>query len=193
MKILLDGLRARPIGLGDFPAIEALFGARGACGGCWCMIWRVPTTGADYWNAHKGAKNKAAFEALVRGGKALGCLAYDGDEPVGWCSFGPRADFGYLSRSRTIPASSEEGVWSITCFYIKATHRRRGLSRLLIATACVAARRAGARYIEGYPTPARSSSAPAAFVHTGLPSPFTANGFKVVSKAGARLVMRKRL
>lgn len=23
-----------------WPDVEKLFGARGACGGCWCMFWR---------------------------------------------------------------------------------------------------------------------------------------------------------
>ena len=29
-----------------WPAFEALFGAAGACMGCWCTHWRVPR--ADY-------------------------------------------------------------------------------------------------------------------------------------------------
>jgi hypothetical protein len=37
---------------------EALFGPRGAVGGCWCMWWRVAKR-AD-WTDNKGAGNRRA-------------------------------------------------------------------------------------------------------------------------------------
>ena len=92
-------LVTRPLAKGDWPLIETLFGANGACGGCWCMWWRVPM-GGKTWDAAKGAPNRAAFRALVESGQATGVLALDGDTPVGWCAIGPRAMFPRLERSQ---------------------------------------------------------------------------------------------
>ena len=47
----------------DWPTIERLFGPRGACGGCWCMVWRV--SGGKAWLENKGEKNRRAFKRLV--------------------------------------------------------------------------------------------------------------------------------
>jgi GNAT superfamily N-acetyltransferase len=183
-------LMTRPISPSDFGRIERLFGAKGACGGCWCMFWRVPSLGA-YWAQHKGEDNKQVFRALVESGHAKGCLAFDGDLPVGWCSYGRREDFAYLSRSRSLPDPGLPGGWAITCFYIPASHRNRGVSEQLIACAVREARRAGAAYLEGYPTEPKSEQPiPPAFAHTGVPGPFLRQGFRRVAEAGARSVMR---
>jgi hypothetical protein len=42
-----------------WPQLETLFGSKGACGGCWCMSWRL--TRADF-DANKGDKNRTAFK-----------------------------------------------------------------------------------------------------------------------------------
>ena len=49
-----------------WPDLEALFGPRGACSGCWCMHWR----------GHQGsnAANKDALQALVATGQEPGLL-----------------------------------------------------------------------------------------------------------------------
>jgi hypothetical protein len=54
---------------------EVLFGDRGACGGCWCMLWR--TSRAEF-ESGKGAGNKTAMQALVAQGTTPGLLAYSG-------------------------------------------------------------------------------------------------------------------
>src|ERR1700727_2216337 len=47
-----------------WPALEDLFGEKGACNGCWCMYWRI---GAAY-RGRPGSKNKAAFRQVVKNG-----------------------------------------------------------------------------------------------------------------------------
>lgn len=170
--------------------IERLFGANGACGGCWCMYWRTTGLGA-YWASHKGDPNKQAFRKLIEDWSAKGCLAFDGDDPIGWCSYGRREDFPYLSRSRSIPDPHLADVWCITCFYVLPGYRNKGTSGKLIACALKAAKSEGAAYLEGYPTVPKSTKAiPPVFVHTGLPGAFRRNGFREVANAGAKCVMR---
>jgi len=60
--------------------LEELFGARGACGVCWCMWWRF--TRSEF-EKQKGEKNKAAFKAVVDSGEAPGILAYANGRPIG--------------------------------------------------------------------------------------------------------------
>jgi len=35
------GLEVLPLTKARWPQFELLFGQRGACGGCWCMLWRL--------------------------------------------------------------------------------------------------------------------------------------------------------
>src|SRR3712207_7273034 len=42
--------------------LERLFGARGACGGCWCMPWRLSRS---RFERQRGEQNRAALRALV--------------------------------------------------------------------------------------------------------------------------------
>src|SRR5688572_7083981 len=76
-----------------------LFGPRGACGGCWCMAWRLPP---KVWNAQKGSRNRAALRRIVAKGPPPGMLAYDGVEPVGWCAIAPRESYLHLGRSHVL-------------------------------------------------------------------------------------------
>ncbi|HEX7713746.1 MAG TPA: GNAT family N-acetyltransferase, partial [Bacillota bacterium] len=66
---------------------ERLFGKDGAHGGCWCMWWRIPE---DQFERQCGETNKNAMQEIVNSGKVTGIIAYIDDQPVGWCSLGPR-------------------------------------------------------------------------------------------------------
>jgi len=75
-------LKFQPATTSLWPDLEALFGERGACGGCWCMFWRLPR---KQWEAQRGPGNKAALRKIVNASRAApGILAYVGNEPVGW-------------------------------------------------------------------------------------------------------------
>jgi GNAT superfamily N-acetyltransferase len=143
------------------------------------MWWRVPR-GGELWDKCKGAPNKLAFKKLVQSGRARGVLAFDGGEPVGWCSFGPRAEFPRTERIKALRAEWDEGTWSINCFYIPTAWRGRGVASRLLDAAIELARKNGARELEGYPVRARAggdSKVPAAFAWTGVPEMFERCGF----------------
>ena len=58
-------LACRPLTLDRWSDLEALFGERGACGGCWCMLWRLPR--AEFERG-KGQGNRDALRTLVAEG-----------------------------------------------------------------------------------------------------------------------------
>lgn len=177
-------LRIRPLRRSDWPTIEALFGANGACGGCWCMWWRVPM-GGKTWEAAKGEPSRAAFKALVESGKARGLLAFAGDQPVGWCALGPRADFPRTERTKALAADWDERTWSVNCFYLPPRWRGRGVATALLDAAIAEARQRKASVLEGYPVvPAGSGRLPGAFAWTGLPSLFERAGFTAAGPRG---------
>ncbi len=122
-------LEVLPVTRERFSDLERLFGPRGACGGCWCMWWRLT---AREFDAMKGEENRAALAALVDRGEVPGLLAYSGSEPVGWCSVAPRETFPRLERSRLLRRVDDEPVWSIVCFYVARAERGRGVMTALV-------------------------------------------------------------
>lgn len=158
-----------------------LFQRKGPRGGkpvtdsCWCMWWRARTGDRE--------RNKRAMEALVREGREPGLLAYEAGVAVGWVSVGPREEFEQLVRSRTYrPPADERGVWSLVCFYVHPTAKRRGVARALLEAAVAYALDRGASSVEAYP------SEPADYM--GVKDHFETAGFRPTRTAGKRSVMR---
>jgi GNAT superfamily N-acetyltransferase len=181
---MAKGMTIRTIDPSDWPAITALFGAKGACGGCWCMSWRVERHGKT-WEEAKGEKNRRALQVLVKRGEVHAVMAFDGETPVAWCTYGPRESFPYIARVKALARPGVQGVWSVVCFYIPPAWRRTGLGTKLLAAATKDALRLGAREVEGFPAVPWDPRVPmpAAFAWTGVPQLFVANGFKKLRKA----------
>jgi GNAT superfamily N-acetyltransferase len=187
----MEKLTFHPVTAARWPDVEKLFGARGACGGCWCMWWRLRR--AEF-ERQKGERNRRAFRKLVRGGAEPGVLAYAGGEPVGWCAVAPREEYPVLANSRVLRPVDEKPVWSVTCFFILREWRRRGLSSKLLRAAAKFARRRGAKIVEGYPVVARKGKMPDAFAWSGLPGSFRGAGFREVARRSpVRPIMRKKV
>jgi len=173
--------------------LETLFGSRGACGGCWCMFWRLSR--AEF-KAAKGAGNRRALKRLVASGIPPGLLAYQGDQPVGWCAVAPRAQYPALERSRLLKPLDTEPVWSISCLFVARAHRRKGISVELLRAAANYVRRNGGRIIEGYPQAPKDKRAaiPDVFAWTGLASAFIKAGFRECARPSpTRPIMRLML
>jgi GNAT superfamily N-acetyltransferase len=171
--------------------LERLFGDRGACGGCWCMWWRLKRSQFD---KQKGEGNRRAFRKIVRSGEVPGILAYADGESVGWCSVAPREAFPVLDRSRILKRVDEKPVWSIVCFFVTKTMRNKGVSRQLIKAAVGYAKRQGGKIAEGYPVELKKGKMPDAFVWTGLTPAFQKNRFtEVLRRSETRPIMRKML
>jgi GNAT superfamily N-acetyltransferase len=179
----MDDLTLRPLSPADWPIIVELFGDNGACGGCWCMWWRVPQ-GGKTWDEAKGAKNRERFRRLIKAGKVRGMLAFAGAEPVGWCCFGPRNTFPRLRRIKALERDCPESTWSMVCFYIPARWRGRGVATRLLEAATARAFALGAREVEGYPVVPKQPPArvPAAFAWTGIPALFQAAEYQELDR-----------
>ena len=184
-------LAVRDLSPALWPALEELFGPRGACGGCWCMYWRLGK--GERWDDLKGAPAKRRFKALVSAGKARGAIAFAGKEPVGWIAFGPRSDFPRLDRARTLACPDAGEVWALPCFFIKAGWRDRGVAKTLLAHALKSLRKRGAKVAEGYPVNLKPRQRlPNAFAWTGTRSLFADAGFELAGPGGTSKVRMRR-
>jgi GNAT superfamily N-acetyltransferase len=184
-------LEFEPLTPERWPDVVKLFGPRGACAGCWCMVWRRPRA---EWERGKGSGNRAAFRRVVRTGPPPGVLAYAGGEPVGWCAVAPREAYVQLERSRVLKRIDADPVWSVSCLFVARAWRRRGLSVALLRAAGDFAASQGARIVEGYPVEPSSGTVPDAFAWTGTAAAFRSAGYEEVARGSPkRPIMRLRV
>lgn len=180
----------RPLSAERWADFEALFGAKGACGGCWCMWWRLPQKTFD---ANRGDRNKQALKRVLSSGRSTGLIAYVGKQPVGWCAIAPRTDYPRLARSRVLRKVDDLPVWSVTCFFVNKAYRGKGITVELLKAAVQYARKKGAVAVEGYPVDPKSRYADT-FAYVGLKSAFDRAGFQEVARHSlTRPIMRYRL
>jgi len=184
-------LMIRPLTSERWPDLVELFGPNGACGGCWCMWWRLARS---RFVKQKGPGNKRALKRLVDSGDAPGLIAYAGKQPVAWCSVGPREAYPVLDRSRVLKRIDDQPVWSVVCFFVAKAFRRQGVTAQLLNAAAEYAKKHGAALLEGYPVDPKKGATADVFAYTGLRSAFRKAGFvEVARRSPTRPIMRRRL
>jgi GNAT superfamily N-acetyltransferase len=156
-----------------------LFEGRGGPKNCWCMIYRAD---AEEARDTSPSGRRAAMERRVASGTPVGILAYLDGEPVAWCSVAPKETFTRLG------AEDVKGCWSITCFFVLARYRRRGITARLLDAAIAVARDRGARSVEGYPVDPDSPS----YRFGGFVTLFFDGGFTEVGRLGTRRHVMRR-
>jgi len=152
---------------------ELLFGKNGACGGCWCMYWKL--RGKDF-SQNTGDTARQMQKAVVDSKTVPGLLAYSEGYPVGWIAVEPRKSYPRLEHSRTLKPVDEQEVWSITCFFVEKKHRHKGITVELLKAAVDYVKSQGGKIVEGYPVEVYKNQ-PDVFMYTGIASTFTQAGF----------------
>ena len=189
-----NALSIRDVSPALWPAVEQLFGKNGACGGCFCMSWRIQK--GESWDAVKGAPAKKRLKVLIESDSAPAAIAFDGDEPVGWCAYGPRPSFAKLDRARSFACDDAATVWSIPCFFVRKDWRNQGVAKALLSHVLRRLAKQKVSVVEAYPTrdPKGGGKMPDAFAWTGTVSLFESLGFELAGPPDAgKLRMRKRL
>ena len=178
-----------PLTAEHWPALEGLFGPSGASNGCWCMYWRL---GPRYRDRPR-EQNKSDLRHLADSDQPPGLLAFDGGTAIGWCELAPRSELGWLAHARFLQPVDDLAVWSVPCFYVRRTHRGRGVMGALIDAAVRTAASAAAPALEAYPVDTTAHN------HTGnlfpgVASAFAQHGFEVVARRRPdRPLMRRDL
>ena len=186
--LTLPKLEFHPLTAKRWKDLLNLFGERGACGGCWCMWWRL--TRSEF-NRTKGEGNKKGLKKIVDAGEVPGILAYAGKEPIGWCSVAPREAFFSLERSRILKRVDDKPVWSVVCFFVAKPFRYKGVTVSLLKAAIEYVKKQKGKIVEGYPVEPKTEKFPDVFANTGLASAFRRAGFKeVMRRSKTRPIMR---
>ena len=98
--------------------------------------------------------------------------------PVAWCSIAPRPSFA----DSPGPVPENPGIWSLTCLFIRADHRRQaGFAALPTAAEALAAN-LGATAIKACPVTPDSPG----YRFCGFLPSFEKAGYRAVGTAGAR-------
>jgi len=182
-------LTVAPLTSERWPALEDLFGRAGASNGCWCAYWRI----GPRYRERPREDNRRDLARLASAERPPGLLAFDGDLAVGWCELAPRAELRWLSQVRYLATVDSQPVWAVPCFFVRRTHRGRGVSGRLVEAAVAAAVAAGAPALEAYPVDTAVDG------HTrntfpGIASTFARHGFREVARHKRdRPVMRRQL
>jgi GNAT superfamily N-acetyltransferase len=175
IQLDLSLLKFQPVNKACWKDLELLFGERGACGGCWCMSWRLKPS---EFNKNKGEGNRKAFKNIVDKGKEPGIIAYLDGKPAAWCAVAPREEYIKLENSRVLKRIDSEPVWSITCLFIAKPFRRKGVSVAMLKAVVEHCKIKGANIVEAYPVIPYTEKMPEAFAWTGIYSAYIKAGFK---------------
>ena len=193
-------VRVVPADQAPWEHLREVFGTRGAGSRCFCQRYKLdrgesfgsapPEDRADRLRRQAGCDG-----ALAAGEVTSGLVAYAADEPVGWCAVEPRPAYAGLLRVYRVAWEGREqdrtdpDVWAVTCLFVRAGRRRRGVSRALALAAVEHARAHGARAVEAYPT--TTTAAVDEELHVGTVPKFAAAGLVVVARPfSRRAVMR---
>ncbi|MGB7873602.1 MAG: GNAT family N-acetyltransferase [Anaerolineales bacterium] len=180
-------LSFRPLTSGLWIDFEHLFGPRGACGGCWCMFWKLRGKAFD---ENTGEPARQMQKSEVESGTVPGLLVFDEDEATGWIAVEPRSAYPKLAHSRILKPVDDADVWSVTCFFVAKQSRRQGLTVELLKASVEYVRAQGGKIVEGYPVETKKDM-PAPFIYTGTAAAFQKAGFvEVARRSETRPIMR---
>ena len=177
---LTGKISIKPLVKENWDKFVELFGARGACGSCWCMYYRLPKSEFDCGKKNDG--NKTRMKEIIWKNKPAGMLAFHGKQAIAWCALAPREVFLKLERSRVHRRIDDEPVWSIPCFFIHKDYRRKGVSLELLKGVIRHASAKKIRILEAYPTIPTKDKLPDAFAWIGLYKTFEKAGFTIVDR-----------
>ena len=164
----------RPASLALFGDVAVMLGPKNpGATVCWCLSHRLDSkTNSALTGPARGeyVRNLCGREV------APGVLAYDDAEVAGWAAVAPRSELPY-ARSRKIPHVDDLPVWSVWCFRVRPSFRRRGVSHVLLEGAVAYARSQGAPAIEGYPVDNQGGKVDLTMAYVGTRKLFEDAGF----------------
>jgi GNAT superfamily N-acetyltransferase len=195
-----EGISVIPANEASWEDIQAVFGSRGAAAFCQCQRYKLaPGEAFRKFPAEERARRlrEQTNAGDPRATETAGLVAYLDGEPVGWCAVEPRTAYSGLLRVTRTPwegrneDKSDDSVWAVTCVFVRAGYRKRGIAYALAEAAVEHARARGARALEAYPMRTEVGHVIWEEIHVGAQSVFASAGMREVSRPRVRrAVMR---
>ncbi len=198
---MADELVILPANDGTCEDLQTVFGKRGSAAICQCQRYKLqPKEAFSKFPVEERARR---LREQTRCGDSSavttsGLVAYLDGEPVGWCAVEPRPAYIGLLRVFRVPWEGrnedrqDDSIWAVTCVFVRAGYRRRGITYALAQAAVDHARRRGARALEAYPMITKPGQVIAwDEIHVGTRGMFAAAGMReVIQPSVRRVVMR---
>lgn len=186
MKMIVDPkavFSSQLISERTWPDFERMFARHKGChGGCWCM-YHILSSGE--FTRTDGETHKIMHRDMILDGKTAGVICYLDETPVGWCQFGPAANFEQINRSKAYrqyrETDSTQPVWRITCVFVDKAWRGQGLARLVLHEAVLAIRALGGGLTEAFPMEVPGEKRPQ---YTGSVDMYEKEGFTCIAPLG---------
>lgn len=198
---MTDDLEILPANEAGCEDLQTVFGKRGSGAICQCQRYKLqPKEAFSKFPAEERARR---LREQTRCGDSnaettSGLVAYLDGEPVGWCAVEPRPACIGLLRVYRVPWEGrnedrhDDRIWAVTCVFVRAGYRRRGLTYALAQAAVDHARRRGARALEAYPMLTKHGQMIAwDEIHVGTRAMFAAAGMREVTRPGVRRVVMR--
>jgi len=161
----------------------------GVFGGCWCTWFH--TMPADKERTYEA--NRALKQRLVAEGRAHAALVLDGGEAIAWCQYGSPEELPNIYHRKQYDAEADLlPDHRITCLFVDKSHRRQGLSAVVLQGAVDLIAAAGGGVVEGYPHDNHGKKK--SVLYNGTRDLFERAGFDHVRPKGqGNCVMRRTL
>lgn len=143
---------ARTASVADYEALSRLFTADAH--DCYCQFWhfRGDKNGWIETCALRPEENRDALKAELASDVAVGVVAYENAELVGWMRLGTRASLPKLLGQTVYRDLEPTGnVAVVGCLLVAEAARNKGVARALVSEGIAVAKAIGAHAIEGYP------------------------------------------
>jgi GNAT superfamily N-acetyltransferase len=198
---VMDEIALLPANEAGCEDLQTVFGTRGAGAYCQCQRYKLqPKEAFSKFPVEERARRLREQTHCGEAGAETtsGLVAYVDGEPVGWVAVEPRPAYIGLLRAYRVPWEGREEdrtddtVWAVTCLFVRAGYRGRGIIHALAQAAVDHARRRGARALEAYPLITQPGQVIAwDEIHVGTRSIFAAAGLtEIIQPTIRRVVMR---
>jgi GNAT superfamily N-acetyltransferase len=198
---MTDGITIVPANEASWDDLQAVFGTRGTAPICQCQRFKLAPK--ESFRSFPAEERALRLRTQTNAGQpdadtTSGLVAYLDGEPVAWCAVEPRTAYSGLLRVYRVPwigrseDKTDDSIWAVTCFFVRAGFRGRGITYALARSAVDFARERGARALEGYPMvtePGQEIIWDEVLV--GTRSIFAAAGFTEVSRPTLRRVVMR--
>ncbi|MTI96941.1 MAG: GNAT family N-acetyltransferase [Firmicutes bacterium] len=100
---------------------------------CYCMAYHVDCS-QEQWQSRTGEDNRRDAFELIKEGRMMGYLAFDGEQCVGWCNANDAQRYLRLKKEMQ-PVVGDRRIGCVLCFVIHPNYRNQGLARKLLEQA----------------------------------------------------------
>ena len=198
---MTQNLTILPANEASWADLQAVFGTRGAGANCWCQRYKLqPKEAFSKFPAEERAQRLRGQTHCghPESHATSGLVAYLDGEPVAWCAVEPRTAYLGLLRHYKVPwegrqeDKTDRSVWAVTCVFVRAGFRGRGITYGLAQAAVDFARGRSARAVEAYPMLTESGQRISwDEIHVGTLSMFAAAGLTEVGRPTKRRVVMR--